>query len=87
MEAIGISFYKRVFILRFWQEPRGSETSTPELRGVIEDVPSGERRYVRDIGQVCDILNSALQELVPGPQRVNRLKRIRNAVFRIFHVE
>ena len=40
------------FVVRVWLEPRELEGAAPEWRGVIEHVPSGERRYLRDLDEI-----------------------------------
>lgn len=41
-----------VFIVRIWCEPCEIERAVPELRGVIEHVPSGKRRYLKELEEV-----------------------------------
>lgn len=43
-----------VFIVRVWREPR--EDATPELRGVIEHLRSGERRFFRRLTDLTDFI-------------------------------
>ena len=38
-----------IFIVRFRREPREIATASPEWRAVVEHVPSGTRKYVRDL--------------------------------------
>ncbi|GIK41283.1 MAG: hypothetical protein BroJett011_51160 [Chloroflexota bacterium] len=45
-----------VFILRIWREGREIEGAEPVWRGVIEHVPSGERRYLGDLDEVSDFI-------------------------------
>jgi hypothetical protein len=42
----------QVFIVRVWLEPREIDGAPIAWRGVIEHVPSGERRYVRDLDDI-----------------------------------
>jgi hypothetical protein len=42
----------QVFIVRVWLERREMEGAKVEWRGVIEHVPSGERRYLRDLEDI-----------------------------------
>ena len=42
----------QVFIVRIWYEPRHTEQAPDEWRGVIEHVPSGERRYLKDLNHI-----------------------------------
>jgi hypothetical protein len=44
--------HTHVFILRVWRESREVEGSAPEWRGMIEHVPSGERRYVQSLDSI-----------------------------------
>ena len=44
----------QVFIIRIWREPREIEGASPEWRGSIEHVASGERHYLTNL---CDILD------------------------------
>jgi hypothetical protein len=50
-----------VFIVRLWLEPREIEGETNEWRGVIEYVPSGERRYFRDLNDIVDFARPYLE--------------------------
>jgi len=45
-----------VFIVRIWQEPREIERAAPEWRGVVEHVPSGERRYFTDLSEITILI-------------------------------
>lgn len=49
------------FIVRFWLERRESDTADVELRGVVEHVPSGQRHYVRRLGDVATIMSPYLK--------------------------
>lgn len=51
------------FIVRFWLERREIETGDVELRGVVEHVPSGQRRYVLKIGDVLAFMTSYLEAM------------------------
>jgi hypothetical protein len=42
----------QVFIIRIWSEPREVERKKPLWRGVIEHVPSGEKRYLNDFAAI-----------------------------------
>jgi hypothetical protein len=46
----------QVFILRVWRETREIEGAAPEWRGVIEHVPSGERRYFKNLDELVDLM-------------------------------
>jgi hypothetical protein len=41
-----------VFILRIWREAREIEGAPPQWRGMIEHVPSGERRSVQTLDSI-----------------------------------
>ncbi len=41
-----------VFIVRVWREQREIEGAMPTWRGMIEYVPSGERRYLKDLDEI-----------------------------------
>lgn len=51
------------FILRFWLEPRTTEGVEPIWRGVIEHVPTGQRRYVKDVDELVLFFISHLREM------------------------
>ena len=46
----------QVFILRFWLEPREIEGAQQFWRGMIEYVPTGERRYFHRIDEIPKII-------------------------------
>jgi hypothetical protein len=54
---------KQVFILRFWCETREIEGASLEWRGVIEHLPSGQRRYFRDLDEIANFISPYLQEI------------------------
>ncbi len=41
-----------VFIVRFWRETREIPGAKAEWRGVVEHVPSGERRYAKNLSEI-----------------------------------
>lgn len=51
-----------VFILRIWREGREIEGAEPVWRGVIEHVPSGERRYLGDLDEIPPFIRPYLEE-------------------------
>jgi hypothetical protein len=51
----------QVFIVRIWLEPRDIENATAEWRGVIEHLPTGERRYVKDLGELQAFMATYLE--------------------------
>lgn len=49
------------FIVRVWLEPRELEGAAPECRWVIEHVPSGERRYLKDLSEAEIFISTCLR--------------------------
>lgn len=47
-----IEEHTHVFIVRVWREAREIQGTTPEWRGVIEHVSSGERRYLKGLEEI-----------------------------------
>jgi len=53
LEAVNpIEENTHVFIVRIWCERREIEGRMPTWRGMIEHVPSGERRYFKDLDEI-----------------------------------
>ena len=50
------------FIVRLWCEPREAEGATPEWRGSVEIVPTGERQFVQDLAQITEIIETSLKK-------------------------
>ncbi|NJN18575.1 MAG: hypothetical protein HC822_21120 [Oscillochloris sp.] len=50
-----------VFIVRMWKTP--PEQGQPQLRGSIEAVPDGNRRYFGSIDELCALLQLAVTDL------------------------
>lgn len=50
------------FIIRIWKENREIEGASPNWRGVIEHVPSGEKRYVQGLTQIITFIVPYFQE-------------------------
>jgi hypothetical protein len=55
--------HTQVFIVRIWREPREIEGAAPEWRGVIEHVPDGKRRYLKNLAEVTDFIAPYLEQL------------------------
>jgi hypothetical protein len=53
----------QVFIIRIWREPWEIEEAEPEWRGVIEHVPSGERRYMQNLNEISDFIRPYLEKI------------------------
>jgi hypothetical protein len=51
----------QTFILRIWLEPREIKGAAESRRGVIEHIPSGERRYFTRIDEISGIIRHFLQ--------------------------
>ncbi len=51
------------FILRFWREPRTLEGANPIWRGMIEHVPTGQQRYVKELDELGLFIISHLREM------------------------
>lgn len=51
------------FILRFWHEPRILKDAEPIWRGVIEQVPTGQRRYVKDLDEIVLFIILYMREM------------------------
>ena len=49
-----------MFILRIWIEPREIENAPLQLRGEIEHIASGEKQYLKQLGDVSNIVASYL---------------------------
>lgn len=64
-----------VFIVRLWREPRELEGAMPVLRGAIEHVPSGNRRYINDLRQIVEFLSSYMETPDFKLTKRERLKR------------
>ncbi len=57
-----MSFYSDIFVVRFWKESRGNSSQTKALRGVVEHVHTGEKRYVVQLDQVSDFINRYIDD-------------------------
>ncbi len=57
------------FVVRLWYEPREIESAAPEWRGWIECVATGERRYVRNVGEIATVIESYLTGPRADPER------------------
>jgi hypothetical protein len=51
------------FIVKIWLEETTEETEEARWRGHVTHVPSGERRYVKDLSEVTAVLASYLQSM------------------------
>jgi hypothetical protein len=60
------------FVVRFWLEPRELEGAAPEWRGVIEHVPSGERRYLKELNEAEIFISTCLRGMCPEQTKNKR---------------
>jgi hypothetical protein len=67
--------HTHVFILRMWAEPREIPGETPEWRGLIEHVPSGERRYLKDPVEILAFVDGYLERMGIPRDKGRRLRR------------
>lgn len=66
-----MSFYRDIFIVRFWSESRGRGDKGREMRGVVEHVRTGKKRYVNHVDQVGEFIGG----YVDSEQSVGKFKR------------
>lgn len=64
-----------VFVVRVWDERHGEGDLPPEVRGVIEHLPSGKRRHFTDLGVVVAFIASYLPPTSPSVQGLGRIRR------------
>lgn len=55
--------YTHSFVVRVWLEPREIEGATPEWRGIIEHVASGERIYVQDLREIESFISCYVESM------------------------
>jgi hypothetical protein len=60
----------QVFIVRIWLEARGIEDAPVRRRGVIEHVPTGERRYFTDLSDINVFIGPFLEDLGVNSDRI-----------------
>ncbi|MFZ0544457.1 MAG: hypothetical protein WAM60_03410 [Candidatus Promineifilaceae bacterium] len=51
------------FIIRIWKENRELKDAPPTWRGVIEHVPSGKRRYLKDLAHIIIFILPFFEEM------------------------
>lgn len=59
--------HRHVFIVRIWREPREIAGAGVEWRGVIEYLPTQERRYLNDLQAIVSFITPYLDSM--GVQR------------------
>lgn len=55
-----------LFVMRIWVEP--GEAAPRLSRGLIEHIPSGERHYFRDLGEIHAFVSSRLSRSDGTPE-------------------
>jgi hypothetical protein len=62
----------QVFIMRIWIEPREVPGAQPQWRGMLEHLPSGNKHYLTNLGELPLLIAPYLRALGvepnPGPQ-------------------
>jgi hypothetical protein len=53
-----------VFVVRIWVERREIPSAPLHWRGSIEDVPSGERRYLMTVNELTSFVEERLRRLL-----------------------
>jgi hypothetical protein len=53
----------QVFIVRIWLERREVKDAPVEWRGMIEHLPSGQRRYLKDLAGIVAFMKPYLEEM------------------------
>jgi uncharacterized protein YeaO (DUF488 family) len=61
----------QVFIVRVWPEAREIEDAPVAWRGVIEHVPTNQRRYFTDLSDVNAFIGSYLEDLDARSDRID----------------
>ncbi len=67
----------RSFILKVWVEGATGETGKKTWYGFITAVPSGERRYVKELSDITDMIAAHLETMGVSLQGYRRLQRMR----------
>ncbi len=55
--------YEQKFLLRLWCEQREIEQAAPEVRGLIEHIASGDRRYLNDLHTIPLFIAAYLEQM------------------------
>jgi len=63
------------FILKVWVEGSSKDGKPVIWRGHITHVPSGERRYLKDMGDIALYVASYLEEVNAKPDRWRRMRQ------------
>ncbi|MCH8988046.1 MAG: hypothetical protein IIA92_04485 [Chloroflexi bacterium] len=75
-----MSFYRDIFVVRLWNESRGRGGKGREIRGVVEHVGTGKKRYVNHLDQVGEFIGGYIEGEQPlnesnTPNGWRRIKR------------
>lgn len=57
---------RHVFIVRIRREAREIPDAPPEWRGMIEYMPTGERRYFRDLNEITAFVGRFVPDMERG---------------------
>jgi hypothetical protein len=63
------------FIVKIWLEEVTDETGDVTWRGYITHVPSGARRYLRNLDDIVDFILTYVEAIGVRPGRLMRLRR------------
>lgn len=56
------------FIVRLWREGRERPDAVQEWRGVVEHVPSGERRYFLELSEIVAFIQANISPVRPDSE-------------------
>lgn len=63
MPAYSLGTNLSVLILRLWKEERENDANPAVWRGMIEDVNSGERVYVKNMDEIMLLIRQHIEEM------------------------
>jgi hypothetical protein len=72
---MSFTYKTHVFIIRIWAEPREIEQATPEWRGLIEYVPTGQKYYFKSLDEMVAFIGSYTDSMGMKPGLRWRLQR------------
>lgn len=67
--------HTQVFIIRIWIEAREIAGAVVVWRGMIEHIPTQERRYLNDLAAIAHFITPYLQSMGANEGRSKRLQR------------
>jgi hypothetical protein len=70
--------HTHVFIVRIWLEPREIIEAAVEWRGVIEHLPTHQRRYLNDLAAVAGFITPYLESMGVKDGVRGRVRRLMN---------